>query len=105
VDEDRVCVDGLLVAPAARHDLDEGGVRMTAPLPPPSIRLADGGYYSEPLLKLIVREALERAAKKCEEVGEGYDNEWNRKLGYAEPAQEVADDCADAIRATLKEYE
>lgn len=42
--------------------------------------------------------AIEYAAGRCEASGKNYDNEWNRKLGVAEPAVEICSDCAAEIR-------
>jgi hypothetical protein len=77
---------------------------MTAPLPPPSIRLADGGYYSEPLLKLIVREALERAIAPCTDIVDFFQGSENMHPLHIRE-RDTAKEIADAIRAMLKEYE
>lgn len=67
------------------------------------------GYYSADQMRAFYlqgrREALEEAAKACEQAGAGYDNEWNRKLGAAADLKDVADECAAAIRELSKEKE
>lgn len=46
------------------------------------------------------REALEEAARMCEEYGASLDNDYNRRAGdIARLGIETADDCAAAIRA------
>lgn len=61
------------------------------------------GDTTEDLLKELewqVRESeREACAKVCEESGASYVNEWNKKLGVADDLQEVALECAHAIRA------
>lgn len=44
------------------------------------------------------RIALERAAQACEEFGNSYNNEWNRKLGVANDLKDACEECAGAIR-------
>lgn len=58
--------------------------------------------FAEHIAKLARSEALEDAAKICDKYGVDVDNDWNRSLGVAEDLKDVADDCADQIRA-LKE--
>jgi len=49
--------------------------------------------------KLGMEAEREACAKLCEESGAGYVNEWNKKLGVADELEEVALECAHAIRA------
>lgn len=48
---------------------------------------------------LIAAAEREQCAKACEAHGKTYDNEWNQNLGVAGELQEVASECAKAIRA------
>jgi hypothetical protein len=59
-------------------------------------------HFAAHIAKLAREEALEEAAKICDQYGIDIDNEWNRGLGVANDLKETADDCAEAIRA-LKE--
>jgi len=58
--------------------------------------------FAEHIAKIARAEALEEAAEVCNKYGVDVDNDWNRSLGVAEDLKDVADDCADQIRA-LKE--
>lgn len=60
--------------------------------------------FCEHIAKLAREEALDQAAKACEQVGVSVNNEWNRGLGIGDNLQELANDCTEAIRA-LKEQE
>lgn len=45
----------------------------------------------------------EACAKVCADIGKEYNNDTNKKLGMGYEMQEVAFDCADAIRARGQE--
>jgi histidinol phosphatase-like enzyme len=45
----------------------------------------------------------EACAKVCEKLGEEYNNEINKKLCIGDELQDVANDCAESIRARGQE--
>ena len=49
--------------------------------------------------KAIRAEALEEAAKVCEEYGNSVNNDWNKQLGVADDLVSIAEECAAAIRS------
>ena len=55
----------------------------------------------------VINEAIaaerEACAKECDVIAVGIDSGWNRRLGIAADLSELANDCAEAIRARTTE--
>ncbi len=56
-------------------------------------------------IRVIAPAVLEEAALSCDAEAVDCRNEWNRNLGVEDVMADVADDCADAIRAMKTRYE
>ncbi len=39
----------------------------------------------------------EEAAKTCKKVGDGYDNDWNKRIGMRDATVEACEECEEAV--------
>ena len=57
------------------------------------------------LMRISAKWMAERCAVKCDELAQGMNNDWNKKIGKADDLVETAQDCAESIRQLAKELE
>lgn len=67
-----------------------------------NLPIANRNFELQELIKfaeLVAAAEREACAKVCEKLGKEYNNEINKKFCIGDELQDVANDCADAIRA------